>query len=246
MQLKDITMTKNNVLESVIREFVNEKSEIPDNVNDKQKYSSAKSYCKSQYKVWPSAHGSGCIVRTYKRRGGTYSESYGDIVSDLHNLRESLLEANCEGNHDDYVNNLGNIVAKGTGLPTMSVSTEDGAYKLYSVSSDGVYESYLTDDDNIVVNKVAESLKQWYGDGKKGNWVDISRKKKGGGHPACGRSKAKKKSKGYPVCRPKSVANKMTSKEKKNATQRKRRAQKKQSGKKPSRIKFKDKNEVPD
>ena len=40
-------------------------------------------------------------------------------------------------------------------------------------------------------------LKKWF----KEKWVDVSRKDKDGKHPPCGRSKAKKGSKGYPKCR---------------------------------------------
>ena len=41
------------------------------------------------------------------------------------------------------------------------------------------------------------SLKDWFNE----EWVDIGRKKKGGGHPSCGRKKASTKRKGYPKCR---------------------------------------------
>ena len=62
------------------------------------------------------------------------------------------------------------------------------------------------------------SLKKWF----KEEWVDISRKKKGGGHPSCGRKKASTKKKGYPKCVPKAKAAKMTDSQKKSAVRRKR------------------------
>ena len=62
------------------------------------------------------------------------------------------------------------------------------------------------------------SLKKWFKD----NWVDISRKKKGGGHPKCGRKKASTSRKGYPKCVPAAKAAKMTDSQKKSAVRRKR------------------------
>lgn len=65
------------------------------------------------------------------------------------------------------------------------------------------------------------SLKDWYGNGKTGNWVDISKPKKNGKWQPCGRKDASKGA--YPVCRPKSVADKLTKKEIESAVRRKRR-----------------------
>lgn len=57
-------------------------------------------------------------------------------------------------------------------------------------------------------------------------WVDISRKKKSGGHPACGASAGSKSRKGgkraYPKCVPASKADSMSSKQKISAVTRKR------------------------
>ena len=65
-------------------------------------------------------------------------------------------------------------------------------------------------------------LGKWF----KEKWVDISRKNKDGSHPPCGASAGKKARKGgqraYPKCRKKSVADRMTKKQKKNAVARKR------------------------
>jgi hypothetical protein len=58
-------------------------------------------------------------------------------------------------------------------------------------------------------------------------WVDISRKKKNGGHPPCGASAGSKARKGgkraYPKCVPASKASSMSSKQKRSAVSRKRR-----------------------
>mgnify|MGYP003347637444 CR=1 FL=1 len=61
------------------------------------------------------------------------------------------------------------------------------------------------------------------------DWKDISRKKKGGGHPACGASagkgvRAKDSSRKYPKCVPANKAKNMSKKQKKSAVTRKRRA----------------------
>ena len=57
-------------------------------------------------------------------------------------------------------------------------------------------------------------------------WVDISRKKKGGGHPACGASADSKSRKGgkraYPKCVPAAKAASMSKKQKRSAVSRKR------------------------
>ena len=70
--------------------------------------------------------------------------------------------------------------------------------------------------------KPSGGLTKWF----RQNWVDISRKKKNGGHPPCGDSAGTKARKGgkraYPKCVPASKATSMTSKQKKSAVTRKR------------------------
>lgn len=66
------------------------------------------------------------------------------------------------------------------------------------------------------------SLKEWFGKGPKGDWVDISRKKKDGSHPPCGRKKASLKKSGYPKCVPRSRASSMSVADKRSAVRRKR------------------------
>ena len=92
--------------------------------------------------------------------------------------------------------------------------------------------------------EVKENLKKWFSD----KWVNIGKKKKGGGHPPCGTSG---KSRGYAKCVPKSKAASMSKKQKQSATRRKRAAQNKAGrggtssisggGKKPIRVSTKAK-----
>lgn len=96
-----------------------------------------------------------------------------------------------------------------------------------------------------------EDLAVWFGTKKKpkgskqpkGPWVNICRKKEGGGHPPCGRPEGE--SKGYPKCRAAGVAAKMSDSEKKSACAQKRRAEKKEpkvgKGNKPTMTSYKPK-----
>ena len=79
----------------------------------------------------------------------------------------------------------------------------------------------------------------------KGPWVNICRKKEGGGHPPCGRPESSDK--GYPKCRAAGVASKMSDSEKKSACAQKRKEEKKDpkvgTGNKPTMVSYKPKNE---
>ena len=88
---------------------------------------------------------------------------------------------------------------------------------------------------------IVKNLNRWF----KEKWVDVSRKDpKTGKHPPCGRSKAKKGSKGYPKCRPSvrvssktpKTSGEMTSGQKRAATKRKR-SKKQGVGGKPTIVK---------
>ena len=46
---------------------------------NKALYSRVKTEAKKKFKTWPSAYGSAWLVKTYKARGGTYSESCCDL-----------------------------------------------------------------------------------------------------------------------------------------------------------------------
>ena len=105
-------------------------------------------------------------------------------------------------------------------------------------------------EDVEVVDRIDEDLATWFGTKKKkkgskqpqGPWVNICRKKKGGGHPACGRDDSDKG--GYPVCRAKSVASNMSQEKKDSACRRKREKEKNDGksgkGQSPSPIKVKN------
>ena len=111
-------------------------------------------------------------------------------------------------------------------------------------------ESEWIDVDRIPLN---EDLGVWFGTKKKpkgssqpkGPWVNICRKKEGGGHPPCGRPDTDKGA--YPKCRAAGVAAKMTDSQKRAACQQKRKAEKKDTqtgkGQKPVMTSYKPKNE---
>jgi len=98
-----------------------------------------------------------------------------------------------------------------------------------------------------------EDLAVWFGTKKKpkgskqpkGPWVNICRKKEGGGHPPCGRPDAT--SKGYPKCRAAGVASKMSDSQKRAACSQKRREEKKDpkigTGNKPTMTSYKPRKE---
>ena len=66
------------------------------------------------------------------------------------------------------------------------------------------------------------SLKEWFGKGPKGDWVDIGAPKKDGKFQACGRKSAKGSKRKYPKCVPRSKARSMTASQIKSAVSRKR------------------------
>ena len=106
------------------------------------------------------------------------------------------------------------VVASGDGAAVVAVVVEEGDH--YHVDSSADHSLEQMDE------KTKGSLGKWFRE----KWVDISRTNKDGSHPPCGASAGKKSRKGgqraYPKCRKKSVADRMTKKEKKNAVARKR------------------------
>ena len=54
------------------------------------------------------------------------------------------------------------------------------------------------------------SLKEWFGKGPKGDWVDIGAPKKDCKFQACGRKSAKGSKRKYPKCVPRATAKRMT------------------------------------
>jgi hypothetical protein len=121
----------------------------------------------------------------------------------------------------------------------------------------GMWEKHPEDGHEIPthnVHTINEDLGVWFGTKKKpkgskqpkGPWVNICRKKEGGGHPPCGRPEAD--SKGYPKCRAAGVASKMTDAQKKAACAQKRRAEKTNpktgTGNKPKMVSYKPKKKT--
>ena len=117
---------------------------------------------------------------------------------------------------------------------------------MWEKGEDGTYN--IETEDTHTIN---EDLAVWFGTKKKpkgskqpkGPWVNICRKKEGGGHPPCGRPEAD--SKGYPKCRAAGVAAKMTDAQKTAACSQKRRAEKKNpksgTGNSPTMVSYKPK-----
>ena len=66
------------------------------------------------------------------------------------------------------------------------------------------------------------SLKDWFGKGPKGDWVDIGAPKKKGKFQACGRKSTKTSKRKYPKCVPRSTARSMSKGQIKSAVARKR------------------------
>lgn len=123
--------------------------------------------------------------------------------------------------------------------------------QFYTSQSDDEGNSINENNDELYNNLIKEDLAVWFGKKKKpkgssqpkGPWVNICRKKEGGGHPPCGRPEASDK--GYPKCRAAGVASKMTDSEKKSACSQKRKAEKSHSksgtGNKPKMVSYKPK-----
>jgi len=114
-------------------------------------------------------------------------------------------------------------------------------------AKDSEGEGQVTDRCTCYDVLIVKNLNRWF----KEKWVDVSRKDKDGKHPPCGRSKAKKGSKGYPKCRPSvkvsgktpKTSGSMSEGQKRAATKRKR-SKRQGVGGKPTIVKGDLKNYV--
>ena len=161
----------------------------------------------------------------YEEADGDFKESP-EVMSRIENKTKSLSKLNMKLKKK-YVNQ----------------NDEDGGAVNPTMSGESLKEDFLKED-----------LAVWFGTKKKkkgssqpqGPWVNICRKKEGGGHPPCGRSEAE--SKGYPKCRARSVASKMTDSQKKSACAQKRKAEKTNpksgTGNKPKMVSYKPKKKT--
>jgi hypothetical protein len=116
--------------------------------------------------------------------------------------------------------------------PELTNTDEDGGIINQTPGRNKKIVPIVTEWVEITEDTIVEDLGVWFGTKKKpkgskqpkGPWVNICRKKEGGGHPPCGRPNATDK--GYPKCRAAGVAAKMTDSQKKSACQQKRNAEK--------------------
>ncbi len=137
--------------------------------------------------------------------------------------------------------------------PYLTFSDEDGN-NINQTPGKGLNVVPIKEWVEINEETVSEDLAVWFGTKKKpkgskqpkGPWVNICRKKEGGGHPPCGRPEAD--SKGYPKCRAAGVASKMTDSQKRAACAQKRRAEKSDpkvgSGNSPTMTSYKPKKKT--
>jgi len=177
-------------------------------------------------------------------------ESNTTVTAGLYNGPAELGMKKWKGSLNPFnieVNHIHNHKAKNTKLKnnvnkTVGVweKNKDGSYHVPTHDADGKKEKPV---------KINEDLAVWFGTKKKpkgssqpkGPWVNICRKKEGGGHPPCGRPEATDK--GYPKCRAAGVAAKMTDSQKRSACSQKRKAEKTNpksgTGNKPKMVSYK-------
>ena len=184
---------------------------------------------KARYDVWPSAYASGALVKCRKVGAANWGNK---------SKKESVKISTNEACWVGY---------KQVGMKDKGGKKVPNCVKKEGVDTTMTMEQAGMIADNICVNCgdfANENLRKWFSD----RWVNIGKKKKGGGHPPCGTSGKKR---GYAKCVPASKAAGMSKKQKASATRRKRAAQNKAGrggtsnlrggGKKPIRVSTKPK-----
>lgn len=174
-------------------------------------------------------------------RGGEYSAPLRDIERIWKSKFLSPFTEPFEHENDDINHKIG---------LRKRIKIKKPIKKMHDNVSEDVIKDFLNGWVEITEDVILEDLSVWFGKKKKGKgssqpkgpWVNICKKKKGGGHPPCGREDSDKG--GYPVCRGASAAGKMSQSEKDSACRRKRDKEKKDTqtgkGQKPTRIKVKN------
>jgi hypothetical protein len=84
------------------------KDDVPDNVANPKLYRQARSEAKRKFKVWPSAYGSGYMVKRYKELGGKYSGRVGGEVT----LDFEKSDLDDDGKLSKYERKRGTAIAK--------------------------------------------------------------------------------------------------------------------------------------
>jgi len=201
------------------------------------------------------------LERVLKKYGisimpSSHKEETEDTLSEVKNKKgsklcargESVAKAKYDVYPSAYANGYGVQVCKGKKPGLDGKKRCSGSY--CSGKTNESWSPELEQDLNAFHDiDIYEDLSVWFGEKKKskgskqpqGPWVNICRKKEGGGHPECGRSDSDKG--GYPVCRAKSVAANMSQEQKDSACRRKREKEKTDGksgkGQTPSPIKIK-------
>tara|TARA_R100001086_G_scaffold242083_1_gene169460 strand:- start:461 stop:838 length:378 start_codon:yes stop_codon:yes gene_type:complete len=85
-----------------------EKQDVPDNVANPKLYRQARSEAKRKFKVWPSAYGSGYMVKRYKELGGKYKGQVGGEVT----LDFEKSDLDNDGRLSKYEKKRGTAIAK--------------------------------------------------------------------------------------------------------------------------------------
>ena len=141
-----------------------------------------------------------------------------------YNLKSLLPEADMVVSKKDFPDTVASMIK----IPQTGIGKKEYdprlLAKIYQILTGEPVDYDMAKGTYTIHKRVKEAyqggLRKWF----KQKWVNIGKKKKGGGHPECGTSGEKK---GYAKCVPASKAASMSAKQKKSAVSRKRSAQNK-------------------